>query len=98
VKEAEAPDEAGRRRVEALAGYGVHEADIATVLAMEPGTLRRLYRAELASGHIKANSRVAENLYRKAMGDGREASPADISILIYGGHPVQQRRVASHQP
>jgi hypothetical protein len=83
VTEAEStgPDEVSRRRVEALAGYGVSEADIATVLAMELATLRGLYRAELESGHIKANSKVAENLYRKATGDGREAVIAAIFWL-----------------
>jgi hypothetical protein len=79
--EAAGPDEASRRRVEALAGYGVSEADIARVLAMEPATLRRLYRAELDSGHIKTNSKVAENLFRKATGEGREAVIAAIFWL-----------------
>src|SRR5690242_10034525 len=75
------PAEADRRRVEALAGYGISEGDIAIVLDVEPDALRRLYRSELEKGHIKANSKVAENLYRKATGEGREAVTAAIFWL-----------------
>ena len=38
-------------------------------------------RHELAHGHTKANARVAENLYRKATGEGREAVTAAIFWL-----------------
>jgi len=66
------PDEAGRRQVEALAGYGVPEPSIAAMLSIDPKTHIKHYRFELAHGHTKANAKVAENLYRKATGDGRE--------------------------
>jgi len=39
-----------RRQVEAMAGYGVPEADIALVLRIDPKTLRKYYRAELDTG------------------------------------------------
>ena len=64
-----------------MAGYGIPEADIACLLEIDPKTLRRHYRRELDKGHIKANSRVAENLYRKATGEGREAVTAAIFWL-----------------
>ena len=64
-----------------MAGYGIPEADIACVLEIDPKTLRRHYRRELDKGHIKANSKVAENLYRKATGEGREAVTAAIFWL-----------------
>jgi hypothetical protein len=67
--------------VEAMAGYGVPEADIAGVLGIDPKTLRKHYRHELDHGHVKANAKVAENLYRKATGDGREAVIAAIFWL-----------------
>ena len=51
------------------------------VLRVDPHALRHTYRDELETGHIKANSRVAENLYRKATGDGREAVTAAIFWL-----------------
>ena len=75
------PDPAGRRQVEAMAAYGVPEADIATVIGVDPKTLRKHYRQELDTGQIKANTKVAENLYRKATGDGREAVIAAIFWL-----------------
>jgi hypothetical protein len=67
--------------VEALAGYGVPEADIAGVIGIDPKTLRKHYRGELDHGHVNANAKVAENLYRKATGEGREAVIAAIFWL-----------------
>ena len=70
-----------RRQVEAMAGYGVPEADIAGVLGIDARSLRRGYREELETGHVKANAHVAERLYRRATGDGREAVTAAICWL-----------------
>ena len=72
------PDQAQRRQVEALAGYGIPEAEIAGLIGVDAKTLRRHYRSELDHGHTKANARVAENLFRKATGEGREAVTAAI--------------------
>ena len=80
-RKAHVPDPASRRQVEALAGYGVPEADIAGVVDVDPKTLRKHYRHELRHGHVKANARVAENLYRRATGEGREAVVAAIFWL-----------------
>ena len=75
------PEPASRRQVEAMAGYGVPEVDIACVLDLDPKTLRKHYRGELDKGHIKATTKVAENLYRKATDEGREAVTAAIFWL-----------------
>jgi hypothetical protein len=64
-----------------MAGYGIPEPDIARVLGIDPKTLRKHYREELDTGHIKATAKVAENLYRKATGEGREAVVAAIFWL-----------------
>ncbi len=72
------PDAANRRQVEAMAGYGVPEIDIARVLRIDPKTLRKHYRDELDGGHVKANAKVAENLFRKATGDGPQSVTAAI--------------------
>ena len=69
-----------------MAGYGIPDTDIALVLKLDPELLRQLYAEELASGHIKANAKVAENLYRKATGDGREAVTAAIFWLKTRAH------------
>ncbi len=75
------PDPAQRRQVEAMAGYGVPEHDIGRVLGIDAKTLRKHYRDELDNGHVKANVKVAENLFRKATGEGREAVVAAIFWL-----------------
>jgi hypothetical protein len=68
-------------QVEAMAGYGIPEEDIASVLGIELATLKREYPSELANGHVKANAKVAESLYRKAVGEGRESVTAAIFWL-----------------
>ncbi len=69
------------RQVEAMAGYGIPPEDIATVLGIDPARLRRDYQAELQGASIKANAKVAESLFRKATGDGRESVTAAIFWL-----------------
>ena len=64
-----------------MAGYGVPEADIALVLRIDPKTLRKYYRDELDTGHILANAKVAESLFRKAAGDHRQSVTAAIFWL-----------------
>ncbi len=75
------PGPTERRQVEAMAGYGIPEADIARVLGIDPKTLRKHYRDELDTGHILANAKVAESLFRKATGDHRQAVTAAIFWL-----------------
>jgi hypothetical protein len=76
-----APDPASRRQVEAMAGFGMPEAGIARMIGVDATTLQKRYPEELAIGEFKANARVAENLYRKATGEGREAVIASIFWL-----------------
>ena len=64
-----------------MAGYGVPEIDIARVIGIDPKTLRKHYRDELDTGHILANAKVAESLFRKATGDGRQSVTAAIFWL-----------------
>lgn len=85
-----------RWRPSARAGYGIPEADIAGVIGIAPKTLRKHYRTELDHGHTKANARVAENLFRKATGEGREAVTAAIFWLKAraGWREVQRHELA----
>lgn len=73
------PTQSQRQMVEAMAGCGVPEADIAIVVGIAPKTLRKHFRDELDTGHIKASAKVAGNLYGIATGSGREAVTAAIS-------------------
>ena len=75
------PTQSQRQMVEAMAGCGIPETDIAAVVGIAPKTLRRHFRGELDTGHIKANAKVASNLYRIATGSGREAVTAAIFWL-----------------
>jgi hypothetical protein len=75
------PDATTRRQVEAMAGYGVPETDIARVIAIDAKTLRKHYRQELGTGSIKATAKVAEFLYRKATTEGPQCVTAAIFWL-----------------
>lgn len=80
-RKAHVPDAFHRRQVEAMAGYGVREFDIARVVGIDPKTLRKHYREELDTGHIKATAKVAESLFRKATSDGSQSVTAAIFWL-----------------
>lgn len=62
------PTEQQRKQVEAFVGYGATEVEIAALLGMSKTTLRKHFAAELASGHMKTNMRVAESLFAQAVG------------------------------
>jgi len=74
------------RQVEAMAGYGLPAKDIAIVLDIDAWILERDYSKELKAGAIKANAKVAESLFRRATGDGREAVVAAIFWLKTRAH------------
>src|ERR1700709_246613 len=65
-RRAHRPDPAQRRQVEALAAYGIPEADISGVVGIDPKTLRKYYREELDLGETKANAQVAGFLFNAA--------------------------------
>lgn len=68
-------------KVEAMTGYGLSASDIACVLEIEEDALLANYGHQLRAGPIKANARVAESLYRKALGEDRQAVTAAIFWL-----------------
>jgi len=63
-----------RAQVEALAGYGIREDEIARYIGVAPKTLRRHYDNELKLGTTKANVQVARQLHQKAMEGNVSAS------------------------
>ena len=75
------PSPALRSQVETMAGFGAPESGIARMIGTDVETLREHYGEALESGLVKANTKVAENLYRKATGEGREAVGAAIFWL-----------------
>lgn len=80
------PSEETRKTVQAMAGYGIPHEDIGVVVGISPHTLRKHYVKELASGHVVANSKVAQNLFKIATGEGREAVTAAIFWLKVRAH------------
>ncbi|HTV69116.1 MAG TPA: hypothetical protein VMF90_11325 [Rhizobiaceae bacterium] len=74
-------------KVEALAGYGLTAAEIALVLNTDADVLATTFDRELRSGRVKANARVAESLYRKAVSEGgKESVTAAIFWLKSRAH------------
>lgn len=64
------PTDASRRQVEAMAGYGIPQEQIALSLDITENTLRKYYRRELDLGVVKANAKVAETLFNQATREG----------------------------
>ncbi len=60
------PTEEKRRTVRAMSGFGIPQEDIATLLELDPKTLRKHYRRELDRGSIEATAKVAQTLFQMA--------------------------------
>jgi hypothetical protein len=61
------PTDKERAQVEAMAGYGVPQDDIACILGIDAKTLRLRYRHELDVGIAKANAKIGQTLFQKAV-------------------------------
>jgi predicted transcriptional regulator len=61
---------------EAMSGYGMPHAQIALQLGICEGTLRKHYSEELARGVPKANSQIAQAMFKKAIN-------GDSTLLIW---------------
>ena len=101
-RRAHKPDPSQRRQVQAMAGYGIPEADIGRVIGIDAKTLRKHYREELDTGTTKATVKVAESLYRKAIGDGHQSVAAAIFWLKTRAHwsetQIIEHAVVSSEP
>ena len=82
-----------REQVEAMASFGIPQDQIAACLKISPVTLRKRYPVELATGATKATSLVAQNLFRMATGEGREAVTAAIFWLKTRGRWSEGRKL-----
>jgi len=60
------PTQQTRRTVESMSAYGIPQPDIARVIGVCQETLTKYYRDELDLATAKANSKVAETLYKQA--------------------------------
>jgi hypothetical protein len=64
------PTDEQRKTVKAMIGYGIVQTDIATVIGIDPKTLRLHYASEIATGAIEANAQVAQSLFKAATKGG----------------------------
>ena len=55
------------RQVETMTGFGIRQEDIAIALDIHSKTMRKYYKRELDTGAIRANTRVAQALYKNAV-------------------------------
>lgn len=67
------PTEDQRNTVSAMAAYGIPQKEICSVIGISWETLLKHYRTELDTASAKANSKIAQRLYQKAL-DGDTAS------------------------
>jgi hypothetical protein len=68
------PTDEQRKTVKAMVGYGIVQDDIATVIGIDPKTLRLHYATEIAKGAIEANAQVAQSLFKAAKGGNMTAA------------------------
>ena len=65
-----------RRSVEALAGYGVQQREIATIVGVTINTVRKHYKKELEVGLAKVHGKIGEAIVKGALN-------GDKTLLIF---------------
>jgi len=75
------PTDKERAQVKMLAAFGVREDDICKLLGISPPTLRKHFPGELELGHIEANAKVAQSLFRMATNPAKPNVAAAIFWL-----------------
>ena len=87
-----------RRTVRAMSGYGVPHDDIATMLRVDPKTLRKHLRDELDRGSIEATAKVGQSLFRMATEGGSVAAAIFWMKARAGWREKQVVEVEQRQP
>jgi hypothetical protein len=69
-RQAFTPTNDERSRVEAMSGYGVPIEQIAVLIrdGIDTDTLRKYFQTELQAGKAKANAKIGQTLFQKAVG------------------------------
>ena len=60
------PTQRGRDQVKMMAGMGIPDYEICKVIGVSEPTMRKHFWQELETGHIVANSKVAQSLFKMA--------------------------------
>ena len=91
------PTEEQRRTVRAMSGFGIPQADIATLLEIDDKTLRKHFRRELDRGSIEATVKVAQTLYQMAT-SGQNTAAAIFWMKARAGWREKHELVLSAKP
>jgi hypothetical protein len=69
-RQAFTPTKDERTKVEAMSGYGVPIEQIAVLIrdGIDTDTLRKYFHTELQAGKAKANAKIGQTLFQKAVG------------------------------
>jgi hypothetical protein len=70
-----------RQQVALMAATGVRHIDMAAIFSISLSALTKHFRQELDVAPIRANVRVAQNLYRQATRDDPKSIPAAVAWL-----------------
>lgn len=68
------PTDESRKQVETMAAMGIRQDAMATILDLDPKTLRKHYRRELDTGSTKATLKVAQSLFKQAVEQNNTAA------------------------
>ncbi len=91
------PTDEQRRMVRAMSGFGVPHNDIATLLDVDPKTLRKHFRIELDRGMIEATAKVGQSLFRMAT-EGNNVAAAIFWMKARAGWREKHELVLSAKP
>jgi hypothetical protein len=92
------PTDSDRRVVLELAGYGAPHWKIAERLKINEDTLRKNFKHELTHGREASIAEVAESLYKKAKGNGKNSVTAAIFLLKTKGGYKETSAVEHSNP
>jgi hypothetical protein len=87
------PTEATRKQVAAMTAYGVPQDDIAACIGISDVTLRKHYTDIIAVAMAEANSKIAQHLFKIALGDSKSAVTAAIFWLKTRGGVAWKEKI-----
>jgi hypothetical protein len=91
------PNDKDRQIVETMAGYGIKQIDIARVIGVTMHLLHKYYMEEIETGAAKANMKVAQSLFEKALANDKGSVTACIFWLKCRAQWVEHSRSLEQQ-
>ncbi|MBI0539493.1 hypothetical protein D9599_28670 [Roseomonas sp. KE2513] len=91
------PTEEQRRTVRVMAGAGIPQPDIVTLLEIDPKTLRLHFRRELDRGSVEATVKVAQTLFQMAT-SGQNTAASIFWMKARAGWREKHEVVLSAKP